>query len=187
MNGSNMFAQTIFVFQNALAEFAGCRFWIQMAVTVVSFSTGEVAKSHETFEALHFPGIFDTLLDQRYYALFSLQIICRYLKIVIGSESILIETWNQIWLYRVLHNNKSLGIIFGSKWSLHPKWVEPCPRTPSPAHRPMRWVRNSVSSATGLDHAGPAYDCSSISWLQNFSGKWHRQISCHFDRCNGFL
>ena len=113
MNGSNMFAQTIFVFQNALAEFASGRFWIQMAVTVVSFSTGEVAKSHETFEALHFPGIFDTLLDQRYYALFSLQIICRYLKIVIGSESILIETWNQIWLYRVLHNNKSLGIIFG--------------------------------------------------------------------------
>ena len=63
-----------------------------MAVTVVSFGTGKVAKSHETFETLHFPGIFGTLLDQRYYALFGLQIICRYLKIVIGSKSILIET-----------------------------------------------------------------------------------------------
>ena len=92
MNGSNMFVQTFFVFQNALAEFANGLFRIQMAVTVVSFSTGEVAKSHETFETLHFPGIFGTLLNQRYYALFSLQIICRYLKIVIGSKSILIET-----------------------------------------------------------------------------------------------
>ena len=181
MNGSNMFAQTIFVFQNALAEFASGRFWIQMAVTVVSFSTGEVAKSHETFETLHFPGIFGTLLRQWHYALFSLQIV-RNLKIVICSESILIETWNQIWLYRV----KS-WYYFWPKNSWYPKWVEPCPHTPSPAHRPMRWARNSVSSETGLDHAGPAYDCSSISWLQNFCGKWHRQISCHFDRCNGFL